>query len=268
VVFDSDAAAFFTRAGITDTTQKGAVNALVLSAKADGWWTNCDALYPFVGGTSNTHNLNLKGNYDNITWQGYLTNAAAHTANGVTSDGSAGTYGGIPFTPTTATNYSRYSAHLFVYCGSTAYPASITCPLGVGDTYYQEIIFLNFGGANYELVSCGLNNNGNYSGKNDYVNLVNSAADMRGPSIISRTADNSQSCWLRGIQSPVYTGVTTGMDNEHFFVFALNSGGTSYYNCAVNLRGVSIGGGIDSPTWAKMSAAWDTFNAALGRKVP
>ena len=57
---DADALAFFTAAGITDTTQKSAVNTLVTDLKAANIWTKMKALYPFVGGTAAQHRFNLK----------------------------------------------------------------------------------------------------------------------------------------------------------------------------------------------------------------
>jgi hypothetical protein len=63
-VFDSDAQAFITAAGITDSTQQTAINTLVVGMKADGLWTKMFAIYPFVGGTSSTHKYNLKNPID------------------------------------------------------------------------------------------------------------------------------------------------------------------------------------------------------------
>ncbi len=58
--YDADATAFFTAASITDTTQKSAVNTLVLSLKSANIWTKMKALYPVVGGISSSHAVNLK----------------------------------------------------------------------------------------------------------------------------------------------------------------------------------------------------------------
>ena len=59
VSYDADAQTFFTAASITDTTQKSAVNQLVLDLKSANIWTKFKAIYPFVGGTSTTHKYNL-----------------------------------------------------------------------------------------------------------------------------------------------------------------------------------------------------------------
>lgn len=111
VPYDTDAAAFFTAAGITDTTQKNAVNTLVTSLKSAGVWTKMLAIYPFVGGSSSSHAVNLKtpGTYD-LTFVGGVT----HSLNGVLGDGTTGYYDtGL------ATNVlSQNSASAFIYSRS------------------------------------------------------------------------------------------------------------------------------------------------------
>lgn len=57
--FDEDAQAFFDAAGITNSGQKNAVNSMVLDLKSNSFYTRFIALYPFVGGTADTHKYNL-----------------------------------------------------------------------------------------------------------------------------------------------------------------------------------------------------------------
>ena len=75
--YDADAQAFFTAAGISDSGQKSAVNTLVLALKSDGIWSRCSAIYPFVGGSSSSHAVNLKtpGTYD-LTFYGGITHSS------------------------------------------------------------------------------------------------------------------------------------------------------------------------------------------------
>ena len=89
VVYDPDAEAFFTAAGITDTTQKNAVNQLVLDLKADSIWSKGIALYPFVGGTSSTHSYNL---IDPTTYQLSYSGGITHSSTGIKGNGSTGRY--------------------------------------------------------------------------------------------------------------------------------------------------------------------------------
>jgi len=57
---DPDAQAFITAAGITDPTQQGAINTLVVDLKGYSIWTKFKAIYPIVGGTASQHKYNLK----------------------------------------------------------------------------------------------------------------------------------------------------------------------------------------------------------------
>jgi hypothetical protein len=94
---DSDATAFFSATGITDPTIQGAINSLCVDLKTYGVWDKMKAIYPFVGGTANTHSYNLVNTaLHQITWFGGLT----HDANGVTPNGTNG-YGNLNFNPRT-----------------------------------------------------------------------------------------------------------------------------------------------------------------------
>lgn len=111
--YDTDAQAFFTAAGISDSTQKSAVNTLVVALKGYSIWTKMLALYPFVGGTATTHKYNLKDPQDldasyRITWNGSFT----HNANGITGDGSTG-WGNTHFNGSALS--LQNSSHLSVY---------------------------------------------------------------------------------------------------------------------------------------------------------
>lgn len=75
----TEATAFIKAAGIADGTQKTAIRTLVLSLKTAGLWDKMEAIYPFVGGTADTHKWNLKNvSLHKIAWDG-----ATHSASGV-----------------------------------------------------------------------------------------------------------------------------------------------------------------------------------------
>jgi hypothetical protein len=88
---DPDAQAFITAAAITDATQQSAVNQLVVDLKSYGVWTKMKAIYPFVGGTADTHKFNLKDPQDldtayRLTFFGGWT----HSATGALPNGING----------------------------------------------------------------------------------------------------------------------------------------------------------------------------------
>ena len=58
--YDADAQRFIDSSGITDITQKSAINNFVKQLKDSSLWTKFVAIYPMVGGTETTTTWNLK----------------------------------------------------------------------------------------------------------------------------------------------------------------------------------------------------------------
>lgn len=56
---DASANTFSNAVGLTDATQKSAINTLVKDLKRFGLWSKIKAFYPFVGGTPESHKWNL-----------------------------------------------------------------------------------------------------------------------------------------------------------------------------------------------------------------
>lgn len=102
--YDPDAQAFFTAAGITNTTQKDAINFRVLSLKGTDIsynpsgldiWSKISRDLPFVGGSATSHKYDLKTAGICVTWAGGVT----HDANGITGNGT-NAYGLMDVSPT------------------------------------------------------------------------------------------------------------------------------------------------------------------------
>jgi hypothetical protein len=89
VVYDTNALAFITAAGITDSIQQSAINTLVVGMKADGLWALMQVIYPFIGSTASAHKWNLKDPRDldaayRLTFYGGWT----HSNTGITANGT------------------------------------------------------------------------------------------------------------------------------------------------------------------------------------
>lgn len=133
--FDADASAFFTATGITDATQKDAINDLVIALKADGIWSKMHAIYPFVGGTATTHKFNLKDPADTdaafrITWSGGIT----HDANGITGNGSTG-YGDTHFDPSVEIGSNAGSFGIYLLANGSGGSAEIGAFVSATESY-------------------------------------------------------------------------------------------------------------------------------------
>jgi hypothetical protein len=82
---DPNAQAFILAARITDMMQKRAINNLVKSLKIAGIWSKCNAIYPFVGGNSSAHSLNL---INTAQYQLTFVNGWVHANTGATPNGT------------------------------------------------------------------------------------------------------------------------------------------------------------------------------------
>jgi len=144
VAYDVDAQAFITASGLTDITQKNAINQLVLDLKSYGLWTKLQAIYPFIGGTSFTHKWNLKDPRDlnaafRLTFNGSIT----HNSNGVTFLSGSDATTNFIMTTNSVINDFQYSyycrneiagAYLFRLSGSMQFFANISSLL-LSDMY-------------------------------------------------------------------------------------------------------------------------------------
>ena len=117
---DADAQAFITAASITDSTQQSAINTLVTSLKSANIWTKMKAIYPFVGGTAESHRFNLKNTTQyKIDWFG----GGSHTSIGYVPNG-------LSFGSTYLSNdtMSQNSCHISVYATGTNFSGG--CDVG------------------------------------------------------------------------------------------------------------------------------------------
>jgi hypothetical protein len=252
-VWDSDAVAFLGRLGGTTLATSNAINHFVQALKSDGTWTNCDAIYPFVGASAASHALNLKSTNYSIFWHGAMT----HDANGVTGDGSTG-YGDTQFLPAAANGqFQKDSAHLFAYNGTQVLP-DWNPLLGCWMLDHSSWAVLRSVGG---VVGGGLNEPV-FAGIGIYIQ------DQRGPLLVSRTGSAAE---ILAVGNSLRSGTNTSgsMPNANLGILAaIHDGGSVNGYCAANLRGATIGGGLTTEQWAALRQDWDEFQAALGRKVP
>lgn len=116
--YDLDAIAFINATGITNATEKLAINYLVVNLKAIGVWTKIFALYPFVGGTAITHKYNLKNPLDtDAAMRIVFYGAVTHDANGITTDGLTG-YGNTH--AIALTSFATNNECMFLYSRTSA----------------------------------------------------------------------------------------------------------------------------------------------------
>lgn len=253
VSYDADASAFFTAASITDTTQKSAVNQLVLDLKSYNIWDKMKALYPVVGGSAGSHAVNLKtpGTY-NLTFSTGWT----HASTGMTP---ASAYADTGLTP--STTLSLNSAHLSFY--------SRTNSTG---TYADMGVANNTTNLSAILIMSKWSDNKFYGQINDYDFTDNTVADSLGFFNGSRTASNVQKTFKNGsivtsktVASTLLVGYSIPIGARYIQNVSGSPGYTSYSNrqCAF----ASIGDGLTDTEAADFYTAVQNMQTTLSRNV-
>ena len=247
-LYDPDAQAFFTAANITNTTQKNAVNQLVLDLKSANIWTKMKALYPVVGGVASAHAVNLKqpGTF-NLTFATGWT----HSSTGMTPNGA--TYADTSLIPSTA--LSLNSAHISYYSRTNA--NSTTVDMGNYDTVNNGSTLLLLRDLN--TASIRMNN----------LTIINySNTDSYGLHVSNRTASNVITGWKNGTKKVTSAVTSTFLPTNQIYIGAFRDGtGPAYYSlreCAF----ASIGDGLTDTDATNFYTAVQNYQTTLNRQVP
>jgi hypothetical protein len=264
--YDADATAFFTAASITDTTQKSAVNTLVLSLKSANIWTKMKALYPVVGGVASSHAVNLK---QPSTFNLSFATGWTHSSTGMTPNGA--TYANTSLIPSSAP-LTVNNTHLSVYSRTSS---------NLGNTDIGQI-WINGGTQAYGLYSsCGRSTDNNAVGalySSDGNRIIVNQINASGFFVTTRNSTSSfklfQNNILKGSNSTVNTSVYQGLGQNSILIGALN-----YYNISEVPQNqftnysqkqyafASIGNGLTDAEALSFYNAVQTYQTTLGRQV-
>ena len=245
-VYDADAAAFFTAASITDTTQKSAVNTLVLSLKSANIWTKMKALYPVVGGVASSHAVNLKqpGTF-NLTFQTGWT----HSSTGMTPNGA--TYADTGLAPTLMAQDSIHGS---------SYLRNNTTSDGPAFSSEQATTYNN----SFYLWPKQVTSN-NYSVRiNDSTSQQLQNGDIRGLNLISRTASNSKKYRINTTEVFYVTTASTGRNTDSIYIGKSRNNANFYTN---EYSFLSFGDGLTDTDMINFYNAVQTMQTTLGRQV-
>jgi hypothetical protein len=249
---DPNAWSFVQVAGLTDSTQIQALYALVAGLKANGTWSKYLAIYPFIGGTADTHKLNLKDPQDldssyRITWNASVT----HSNTGISS--ASGGYGDTNLNPTVA-GMSASSVALVTY--QEVGTSDNTVSIGVeGSSPFVEWALA----ANTNSFFPAITSDGVYpaDGGPDaglFVATRNNATTVQG-------YNNSGTSSVDSAQG------STVVPNLDFYLLASNQGGSAVATSATPLRFAAIGSGLTSTEVGNDYTVIQAFQAALGRAL-
>jgi hypothetical protein len=257
---DADAQLFITNAAITDTTQKAAIDKLVVDLKGYGIWSKMKAIYPFIGGTASQHKFNLRNPLDtDAAFRLVFNGGWVHSSTGAKPNGVNG------FADTKCNpfiNLSGYSQHVSMYSKtqdiyvSGANMGCYTSGTNSEINLYQYYNAINFkGGSSYEYPT--------------YALKVNNQNTL-GFQINSRTANNALTLHFNGVLLQTNTNIETKTrPSANIYLAAsnwLSGGGANQYTpheTAFN----SIGDGLTDTEAANYYTAVQTFQTTLSRQV-
>lgn len=255
-VSDTDAQTFLTNAVITDTTQRNAINTLVIGLKADSLWTKMLAIYPFVGGTPETCKFNLKNplNTDaafRLSFQGGWT----ISNNGVTPNGTTA-YANTFLAP--SINLSLGSVN-----GSSFSHYSRTNSVDTGTPYGTKT-----GAANSQLnLSFGVGMSNIFHNTNAAFTLSPAPLTSATNLIHSRINTTQTIAALNG-SAATYTNSEGQLSNHPIYLGARNNNNVSidlYYSR--QLAFAHIGTGLTQAECVLLYNRIQTFQTTLGRQV-
>lgn len=259
---DPDANAFIAAAGISDSGQQSALQTLVTSAKTNGWWSLCIAIYPFVGGTAFTHKWNLKNPLDTnaafrLTFVDQNGDSWTHNsdgAKGVDKIAPGGTYANTYITPTT--HLTENSMHVLSSCdivGTDGPAHDYGCWHTDPD---KKIAFISHLGAS--LVADAYNEttnrifvaSGGSTGR--FIMTRNSSTDLKAyRNATLQGSDTDASSGFSFLTYPIYLG-------------AVNSANSfSNYSSGRTFNFITIGTGVSAAIASLMDTDISTFNAAI-----
>jgi hypothetical protein len=241
---DADAQAFITAAAITDPTQQGAINTLVVDLKGYNIWTKFKAIYPIVGGTAASHAVNLKtpGTFNLSFATGWT-----HASTGMTPNGTSA-YADTNLTA--LTNLSQNSTHLSVYIRTNN--ASTATAIAASRANSPVLnIFPNFSGSSYFRVNS--NGDGGFSTGGSHLGLW-----------VANRITSTETRNYRNTTRYINATTSTGLINQNVWLARSPDFLDFYVN---QFAFASIGDGLTDTEAANFYTAVNAYQVALSRNV-
>lgn len=249
---DADAQAFITAAGITDSTQKSAIETLVTDLKGYGIWTKMKAIYPFVGGTATTHKYNLKDPQDTdgafrLVFNGGWT----HSSTGATPNGTNG-YADSKFIP--GSTYQNDN-HMSIYLRSNVNETTVDIGAGNSSSGTSFDIESRIAGTGYFL---------NHRAAS-YVSFA--VSDSRGQWLNTRTSSALQTVYKNGTSQATDTNSGTNQIDYSVYLGSRNYSGSPFTYSTKQIAFASLGASLNGTEAANFYTAVQSFQTTLSRNV-
>jgi hypothetical protein len=227
--FDYDALLFLNAAGITDSTQRLAINYLVFSLKVNGLWSKMNAIYPMVGGTATTHKFNLKNPVDsNAAYRLTFFGGWTHSSTGALPNGT-NAYANTFLATNSLTSNSN---HLSIYVRT----AQTLNAVPIGSFSADPFLFqLNISTATgFYYYSGGLS-----------TQMFSSLANSLGFFVGTTRANNDRKTFRNAVQqASLTTSINTSYNALNNYIGARNTSNTATNFSGQEIALASIGSGL------------------------
>jgi hypothetical protein len=252
---------------VPSVNQNFASNYLVTTFKEIGAWTPSLAIYPYIGGTANTHAVNMKtpGTF-NLTYFGTLT----HSANGIQFDGSTG-YASTGLTPNTS--LVSTSTNLYTYIRSIG-TTTTTAPTLLGATIVDgsnnitdalRLINRNGNNGSSSFLKQYLSSNGT---SNDAISTTATTSFLR--SFSGNYSSSTLTLWSNGSQilGTSFASLGSSLPLIPITIGASNSTAIGTFNVSFanfQTAGVAISAGLTNTQITQRDNTFNFFNSLLNR---
>lgn len=255
IVYDADAQAFFDRVttagGTLSTTEKNAVNQLVLDMKSYSIWTKMKAIYPMVGASSAACAQNLKSS----SFTGTFTSGWTFASTGVTPNGTSA-YMNTGFNANSQLSVS--SNNITIYSRTNNSLASFEYSAYVSDT---SSVYISNRWTDDKLYAVSAKE----SGTNP---IVVTNTNSTGFYQVNRQSNTSFKVFKNSSTLATNTNNNTGtMPNLNIYLATFNLNGvfSNYSNRELSFS--SIGDGLTDTEASNFYTAVQAFQTTLSRQV-
>jgi hypothetical protein len=250
VAIDADAQAFFDRvtaaSGSLTTTEKNAVNQLVINLKAFGIWSKIDAAYPMVGSSAAASAQNLKSSSFTLTFSGgWVYNSSGIVPNGTN------TFANTNLTP--STTLTNTDTHLSYYSKSNSNGVEIEIGTSISSTGPYLILEIRTSNVTYPII----NAQGSYP--------LFSDIDSRAFYLATRTGSTANG-WRNSTKAGTATGSPFANQTLPIYIGAWNLNGTASAFTNKVCAYASIGKGLTDTEATNYYTAINSFQIALSRQ--
>ena len=255
---DADANAFIAAAAITDTTQKAAIDKLVVDLKGYGIWTKMKALYPFVGGTAAQHKFNLRSPIDSdAAFRLVFSGGWVHSSGGALPNGT-NSFANTFFKGSNWT--TKDNCHMSYYSRTDVNGAQVEIGLYDAGTAFNNSLAVRYNNSFQSLL--------NLAGNSGWLLVANT--NSSGQFMANRNAVNTLNSWKNGVKqgqvaSTSFTNVFYPTLN--YTLGAYNDSGSPVAYSAKQAAFASFGDGLTDTEAANYYTSVQTFQTTLGRNV-